>query len=74
MPASVKSLGGKAFEGCVRLTAVRFQGEAPSADASVYDGTPESLISYVVPGTKGWPAKMSDPWKERPFIYQAVAP
>ncbi len=53
IPSSVTSIGDEAFRACTSLTNVFFQGNAPSADSSVfkYDNNP---IVYYLPCTTGW--------------------
>jgi hypothetical protein len=52
IPGSVTSIGDSAFWGCVHLTTVYFQGNAPSCDPSVffYD---DNATAYYLPGTTG---------------------
>ncbi len=53
IPSSVTSIGFEAFRACTSLTNVFFQGNAPSADSSMfkYDNNP---IVYYLPCTTGW--------------------
>jgi PKD repeat protein len=52
VPNSVASIGGLAFSYCSSLTSVYFEGNAPSADSSTFDG--DSATAYYLPGTTGW--------------------
>ena len=48
IPASVAKLGDGAFRNCSSLNAVYYLCAAkPTASSNMYDGTPESLVSYV---------------------------
>jgi len=71
IPTSVTAIGGKAFEGCERLTSVTFAGNAPSsAGKDMYELTPDTLTSTIMPGSKGWGAHIPGFWKDRPVRYQ----
>lgn len=59
IPASVTKIGNLAFKDCTRLTSMSFEGNAPTADASTFQGTSESLVIYKKPDTSGWD---SEPW------------
>jgi hypothetical protein len=48
-----------AFSGCASLTSVYFQGNAPSADSSVFSGD-NYLTVYYMPGTTGWGPFLAD--------------
>jgi uncharacterized repeat protein (TIGR03803 family) len=52
IPNSVTNIGDDAFEYCSRLTSVYFQGNAPSADSSVF--TNDNTTVYYLPGSSGW--------------------
>jgi hypothetical protein len=52
IPKGVTSLGGWGFAYCSNLTSVYFEGDAPSADSTVFDR--DNLTAYYMPGTKGW--------------------
>ena len=52
-PASVTNLGFCAFVTCPDLKAVYFQGNAPTADSSVFYGD-SGATAYCLPGTGGW--------------------
>jgi alpha-tubulin suppressor-like RCC1 family protein len=57
IPASVTSIPDQAFENCYCLTAVYFQGSAPSLGANVFTGADLATVYYLpVPGTTGWDA------------------
>jgi hypothetical protein len=50
---SVTSIGEMAFYDCTSLTSIYFQGNAPGADSSVFDGANYTTV-YYLPGTTGW--------------------
>jgi hypothetical protein len=52
IPNSVTSIGARAFIGCYNLTGAYFQGNAPSADSSVFPANNPTV--YYLPGTTGW--------------------
>ena len=52
VPSSVTSLGDYAFWGCKSLTSAYFQGDAPSANSTVFNE--DNLTVYYMPGTTGW--------------------
>ena len=56
IPSSVTNLGFFGFLTCTKLTGVYFQGNALSADTSVFIND-TNAIAYYVAGTKGWGAK-----------------
>jgi hypothetical protein len=51
--ASVTSIGNDAFENCPGLTGFYFQGDAPSADSTVFSGDTNGIVYYQF-GTTGW--------------------
>ncbi len=51
---NVTSIGGYAFWYCYGLHQAYFQGNAPSADGTIF--SPESGTVYYLPGTTGWGA------------------
>ena len=54
IPNSVTSIGGHLlFANCTSLTGVYFQGNAPSADSTMFSGD-NSVTVYYLPGTTGW--------------------
>jgi hypothetical protein len=53
IPSSVTSIGFEAFRACTSLTNVFFQGNAPSADSSVFNGDNNPTV-YYLPCTTGW--------------------
>ncbi len=53
IPSSVASMADYAFGWCASLKAVYFQGNAPSADSSVFAGDQDATV-YYLPGTTGW--------------------
>jgi hypothetical protein len=52
---SVTNIGASAFSFCTSLTGVYFQGNAPTADSSVFAGD-TNATAYYLPGTTGWGA------------------
>ena len=57
----ITNIGDYAFAGCLSLTSIYFQGNAPAADTSVFQGDSSSLgtsfiTAYYLPGTTGWAA------------------
>ena len=52
IPNTVTNIGDDAFEYCYRLTSVYFQGNAPSADSTVFES--DNATVYYFPGTTGW--------------------
>ena len=52
IPNSVASIGRGAFQYCTDLHSAFFQGNAPSADSTVFQN--DSGIAYYLPGTTGW--------------------
>ncbi len=67
IPPSVTNIGWSAFSWCPKLTAVCFQGNAPSLEInwlnSLFDDDSQATI-YYVPGTTGW----TNPWGNRPTV------
>jgi len=55
IPNSVTSIGPDAFNDCYLLGLVYFQGNAPSADSTVFSGDSSATL-YYLPGTTGWGA------------------
>jgi hypothetical protein len=53
IPASVTSIGEQAFEYCTSLTNVCFEGNAPTADSTVFAGDNNATVYYWL-GTAGW--------------------
>ncbi len=53
IPDSVSSLGTNAFANCTDLTSVYFEGNAPAADSTVFDGDNNATV-YYLPDTTGW--------------------
>ena len=53
VPASVASIGNNAFQDCFSLTAIYFQGDAPSISEDAFESA-ENVIAYYLPGTTGW--------------------
>jgi PKD repeat protein len=54
VPNSVTSIGEIAFDYCDSLTEVYFQGNAPSADSSIFINDNNTNTVYYLPGTTGW--------------------
>ena len=52
IPSSVTSIGEEAFAYCNSLNSVYLQGNAPSADSTVFGGDQGTV--YYLPGTSGW--------------------
>ena len=52
IPNTVTSVGAQAFANCPGLVAAYFQGNAPSADSSVFSG--DRATVYYLAGTAGW--------------------
>ncbi|MCL2104513.1 MAG: leucine-rich repeat domain-containing protein [Kiritimatiellaeota bacterium] len=74
IPPSVTSIGDWAFAECIGLCEVFMEGNAPCVGIDVYDWTPSSLTTYVMPGSKGWdgnPNSMVLPvqWNQRNIAY-----
>jgi hypothetical protein len=59
IPNSVTNIGYYAFASCP-LTGVYFQGNAPTADSTVFIDDSSSLTAYYLPGTTGWDAFASN--------------
>jgi hypothetical protein len=55
IPATVTNIGDWAFQNCSNLNAVYFQGNAPLADATIFDGA-SNVTNYYLPQTAGWGA------------------
>jgi len=53
IPASVTNVGANAFEGCSSLTGVYFNGNAPPADATVFNADTKATV-YYAPCASGW--------------------
>jgi hypothetical protein len=77
IPSSVNSIGAEAFSFCTGLTSVYFNGNAPSADSSVffYYYSYDNATIYYLPGTTGWsspfaglPAVLWNPVSSPPSI------
>jgi hypothetical protein len=52
IPNGVTNIGSDAFAGCLMLAEVYFEGNAPSADCSVFQG--DHIVVYYLPGATGW--------------------
>jgi hypothetical protein len=68
IPAAVTSLGIESFANC-GLTTISFQGNAPSADSTTFQGDTRASITYQS-GTTGW----SDPFDGVPATVNNVPP
>jgi hypothetical protein len=53
IPASVTSIGVRAFLHCTRLARIYFKGNAPSVGQSAFYGDTNVTV-YYLPGTTGW--------------------
>ena len=53
IPNSVTNIGDFAFFYCTSLASIYFQGNAPSADSTVFYGNNNATV-YYLPGTTGW--------------------
>jgi uncharacterized repeat protein (TIGR03803 family) len=62
IPNSVTNIADYAFQSCTGLTSVYFQGNAPSADATVFSG--DNATIYYSYGTTGW----SNPFAGLPTV------
>ena len=56
IPGSVTSIGDYAFSYCSSLAGVYFQGNAPSADSTVFTNDNNLTVVYYYAGTMGWGA------------------
>ena len=55
VPAAVSVIGNRAFYGCEKLMDVCYSGDAPEIEGfNIYDGTPDTMVSWVKWGTRGW--------------------
>jgi len=59
VPSSVTSLGTLSFANMPGLISVYFQGNAPSADVTVFSGSGGATV-YYLPGASGWGSVFSD--------------
>jgi hypothetical protein len=53
IPSSVSNIGDWAFQDCSSLNTVYFNGNAPVADLTVFDGD-NNVTNYYLPKTAGW--------------------
>ncbi len=78
LPPSLMQIGSRAFEECVALHEVIFEGSAPDVGENIYQGTTNSLVSYVRAGSIGWAGGIStdlpELWNERPIAYIGGSP
>ncbi len=58
IPGSVTNIGDFAFYDCASLSGVFFQGDAPSADSTVFSG--DAATVYYLPGANGWDSPFAD--------------
>lgn len=65
LPDTLATIGDAAFSNCLALTKVTYVGNAPNAPNDIYEGTPESLASYVYDTASGFTA---DKWKGRNVV------
>ena len=59
IPASVTNINSYAFAACTNLASVYFQGNAPTADTTLFGTFPQFPVDtnatvYYLPGTSGW--------------------
>lgn len=64
IPASVEHLGNSAFFNCTQLRAVYYHSPIPPSCETIYDGCPESLLSYLCwnPSTHTWMNRAWERW------------
>ena len=65
LPDTLATIGDVAFSDCFALTRVTYVGNAPTAADDIYEGTPESLASYVYDTAIGF---TTDNWKSRNVV------
>jgi hypothetical protein len=53
IPASVATIGNRAFRKCPKLASMHFKGDAPGPGKEVFQDTPKATIDHL-PATKGW--------------------
>ena len=53
IPGSVTNIADYAFSYCTSLASVYFDGNAPTADPTAFDGD-NNVTGYYLPGTGGW--------------------
>jgi len=54
IPNRVMNIGSYAFSDCWSLMGTYFQGNAPSADTTVFSGDYDLFAAYYIVGTTGW--------------------
>jgi hypothetical protein len=59
IPNSVIRIWRGAFENCVNLTAVHFEGNAPDFFEQIFQSSPQVRV-YHLPGTAGWSASYAE--------------
>lgn len=69
IPESVETMGSYVFANCPALKIVRYLGDCPEADESLYAGAPSSLISGALRVRTGWTVQDSD---EEPSMSEDV--
>ena len=58
VPASLAAFGEDVFENCTNLANLYFEGNAPSADTTLFAGSPtNSMTAYILSGATGWSSK-----------------
>ena len=62
IPASVTSVGEKAFKDCRNLTSVTFLGNEPSVGTSVFSGVDQNCTAYVNFDSIGWGVAIPGTW------------
>ncbi len=66
LPYSLKEIGYSVFNDCVKLTEVYYEGDCPAAGLSLYEGTPDSLLSYYPTGNASWIERIEGgKWRDR---------
>ncbi len=72
---SVRSIGDGAFIGCMSLKALYFQGNAPSADCTVFSSNTNATV-YYLPGTSGWASLCIPPvlWNSNVSLQITLSP
>ena len=65
LPDTLATIGDAAFSNCLALTKVTYAGNEPDAADDIYEGTPESLASYVYDTASGF---TTDNWKSRNVV------
>ena len=72
IPASITNIGSNAFSFCPSLTGLFFEGDAPSADASIFYGD-NNVIVYYLPWKVGWDTTFYGSTAKSMLLYTANA-